>query len=140
MHDYNLSTKNIVFNQINGRGIQINKYRDGGKNRATTSHASANPSLTNGQAMHNTNYHNFGATNSNQLRLFNLNYKQALGKRENINQVIKDCFITKKFGVKHAGPPNSQQAPSKQKALYESQPPAKKRSNMNSEQSKKSKV
>jgi len=39
--------------------------------------------------------------------LFNLNYKQALGKRENINQVIKDCFITKKFGVKNAGPPNS---------------------------------
>jgi len=40
------------------------------------------------------------AASGNQLRLFNLNYKAALGKRENINQVIKDCFITKKCGVK----------------------------------------
>lgn len=63
MHDYNLSTKNIAFNQINGRGLQINKYRDNGKNRATTSHASANPSLTHGN-MQSTNYHSFGAANS----------------------------------------------------------------------------
>ena len=35
-----------------------------------------------------------------QMRLFNLSYKVPYGKRENINQVIKDCFITKKFGIK----------------------------------------
>jgi hypothetical protein len=27
-------------------------------------------------------------------------YKGLYGKRENINQVIKDCFITKKYGVR----------------------------------------
>ena len=29
-----------------------------------------------------------------------MNYKGGFGKKENINQVIKDCFITKKFGVR----------------------------------------
>ena len=29
-----------------------------------------------------------------------LNYKGGFGKKENINQVIKDCFITKKCGVR----------------------------------------
>lgn len=34
------------------------------------------------------------------MRLMNFNYKAAaVSKRENINQVIKDCFITKKCGV-----------------------------------------
>jgi hypothetical protein len=34
------------------------------------------------------------------MRAMNFNYKAAVGKRENINQVIKDCFITKKCGVR----------------------------------------
>lgn len=99
IHDYTLSTKNIAFNQINGRGIQINKYRDGTKNvRAATSHGPSN--LNQGaNNMQNTNYNNFSG-NYAQLRLFNGNIKATVGKRENINQVIKDCFITKKFGVK----------------------------------------
>ena len=34
------------------------------------------------------------------MRNLNINNKGPFGKKENINQVIKDCFITKKFGVR----------------------------------------
>ena len=34
------------------------------------------------------------------MRNLNFNNKGPFAKKENINQVIKDCFITKKFGVR----------------------------------------
>jgi len=34
------------------------------------------------------------------MRNLNISNKGAFAKKENINQVIKDCFITKKFGVR----------------------------------------
>ena len=37
---------------------------------------------------------------SQQMRNLNFNNKGPFAKKENINQVIKDCFITKKFGVR----------------------------------------
>ena len=64
--------------------------------RATTSHAATNMNLL-GQT--NQGSFNYGNTNQ-QMRLLHLNYKAAAAKRENINQVIKDCFITKKCGVR----------------------------------------
>ena len=34
------------------------------------------------------------------MRNLNISSKGPFAKKENINQVIKDCFITKKFGVR----------------------------------------
>ena len=34
------------------------------------------------------------------MRNLNISNKGPFAKKENINQVIKDCFITKKFGVR----------------------------------------
>jgi len=56
------------------------------------------------------------------MRIFNLNYKQPFGKRENINQVIKDCFITKKFGVKKPAAPTNQS--SNLNYIYDSNQPS----------------
>ena len=108
--DYNLSSANIAFQQIHGRGLMLSKEQLArqrvNQQRATTSHGSGlgaslmNQSLmTHGfppghpQSVHQPNI-------GQQMRHMHLNYKGGFGKKENINQVIKDCFITKKCGVR----------------------------------------
>ena len=74
--------------------------------RATTSHGSGiGASLMNQSLMTHGFVHSHPsgvhpANISQQMRHMHLNYKGGFGKKENINQVIKDCFITKKCEVR----------------------------------------
>ena len=106
-YDYNLSTTNIAFQQIHGRGILLSRdqIKQGKQQRANSSHPNGiNPSMLNHQYMMHQGYQHGHPQSVHQPNISqhmrNLNFKGNYGKKENINQVIKDCFITKKCGVR----------------------------------------
>ncbi len=63
-------------------------------------------------------------SNVGQLRMLQMNHRQQHAKKDNINQVIKDCFITKRVGPKHgsqAAAPRQLKIPAKTAPEFNSQ-------------------